>query len=129
MASTHGTVHWSELMTRDAKAARDFYAELCGWTFETFPTPEGAPPYSVAMSGGQPVGGILQMEGPDFEGNPPMWMTYIHVDDVDGACKTAESSGGKVLKPCFDIPMVGRIAMIQDASGGAVGLITPVAQG
>ncbi len=129
MRTTHGTVHWSELMTRDAEAACDFYGKICGWSFEKFPAPEGAPPYHVAMSNGQPAGGILEMSGPDFEGQPTQWMTYLHVDDVDAACAEAEAMGGTVLMPCFDMPMVGRIAKVKDSTSGVIGLITPAEQG
>jgi predicted enzyme related to lactoylglutathione lyase len=56
-------------------------------------------------------------------------MTYIAVTDVDAACSTAGKSGGAVLKAPFDVPGVGRIAMIKDPAGAVVGLITPAQQG
>lgn len=49
------------------------------------------------MSSRQPVGGVLQMERPALEGNSPKWMTCIQVDNVDGACKSAEASSGNGL--------------------------------
>ena len=37
-------------------------------------------------------------------------------------------NGGKVLRPAFNIPNVGRIAIIADATGAAVGLMTSTPQ-
>lgn len=127
MATQPGEVHWSELMTRDPAAARAFFETVAGWTIEEFPMGEG-PPYSVCMAGGKPVAGILGMAAMDGADMPPQWMTYIHVADVDAACEQAVAAGGKVCKPCFDVPQVGRIAMIQDPTGAEVGIITPAAE-
>ena len=33
-------------------------------------------------------------------------------------------NGGKVLRPAFNIPNVGRVAIITDATGAAVGVMT-----
>ena len=39
-----------------------------------------------------------------------------------------EVFGGVILQPPFDVPEVGRIAMIRDATGAQVGWMTPVQQ-
>jgi hypothetical protein len=52
-------------------------------------------------------------------------MGYIAVDDVDARCKKAAASGGKVMREPFDIPNVGRIAILTDSRGVAIGLMTP----
>lgn len=119
----HGTIHWSELITGDAETAKAFFRDIAGWRIDDMPMPNGT--YHVCMAGDRPVAGIMSGEMTGQPDHPPGWMTYIAVDDVDAACARTGTSGGQVLKPPFDVPGVGRIAMIQDPTGAAVGLITP----
>lgn len=67
------------------------------------------------------------MDGPQFEGVPPHWMTYIAVDDVDVALERTTANGGEIRAPAFDVPGVGRIGVISDPSGAVVSLMTPAA--
>lgn len=119
----HGMTAWSELMTTEVDKAKDFYAKTLGVTFDSFdPTGEGN--YWVAMAGGKPAWGIMDMTGRPDAG-PSGWFTYIAVDDVDARVKQAEAAGGKLLMPAFDIPTVGRIAILQDVTGAMIGWMTP----
>ncbi|MFQ5973749.1 MAG: VOC family protein [Alphaproteobacteria bacterium] len=128
--SKHGHFHWNELMTWDAEKAKAFYADTLGWTFEAFPMPEGAGAYTVCKAGDDPVGGIMEMKpGTGFDGVPDHWFAYITVDDVDSRLAKVEAAGGQVMRPPFDVPNVGRIAIVKDAAGGAVGWITPAQEG
>lgn len=52
----HGSISWSELMTTDAPAAKKFYAELFGWTFDDMPM-EGMT-YSVLKANDDEVGAL-----------------------------------------------------------------------
>ena len=36
-----------------------------------------------------------------------------------------KAAGGEIRRPPFDIPGIGRIAMIADPTGAALGLMTP----
>lgn len=124
MSTIHGTVHWSELLTWDVVASRAYYEAVCGWAWEAMEMPEG--PYHVAMAHGRPMAGMLDMNGrPQFEGMPAHWCTYLAVDDLDAALARAADHGGKVLRPRFEVPDVGSIAMVEDAGGAALGLMTP----
>lgn len=122
--ATHGFFHWNELMTRDEEGAKAFYATVLGWTYDEYPLPKGGA-YWVAMADGKPAGGIFDMTGPEFEGVPPHWFSYVAVDDVDASAKAVTENGGQLMRDLFDVPMVGRIAMIQDSTGAQIGLITP----
>ena len=130
----HGMIWWTELMTDDAENARSFYADAIGWTPSVMsmsdvskPAEEGEQGYTVFMLGDRPVCGAMKMEGPQFDGVPPHWFTYIAVDDVDARAEKVKTLGGKVLKEPFDIAQIGRIAIIQDPQGAVVGIGTPVA--
>ncbi|MEM6440151.1 MAG: VOC family protein [Pseudomonadota bacterium] len=126
--SGHGTIHWNELNARDAAATCAWYRDVLGWTIEEMPM-EGAPPdaapYRVASVNGRMVAGIFQMEGPQFDGLPDHWATYFAVDDVDASAKAAVAAGGTLRGEPFDVPGVGRFAMVQDAQGAFMGLVTP----
>lgn len=120
----HGKIWWSELLTRDTKAARDYYAKIAGWTFETMPM--GEREYLVAHRAGAPVAGIMDMNGlPGMDEVPPHWFTYIAVEDVDAAVRQTRDQGGEVRSEPFDVAGIGRIAIVADPSGAVVGLITP----
>jgi predicted enzyme related to lactoylglutathione lyase len=127
MSTIHGTVCWSELMTRDVAAARRWYEQVCGWHWEVSAMPDGD--YHVAMAHGRPVAGLYDMTGQEaFEKMPSHWFTYLAVDDVDAALAQATSAGGTVIRPPFEVPDVGRIALVTDAGGAALGLMVPVSE-
>ena len=55
----------------------------------------------------------------------PMWLGYINVDDADATVTSIEQAGGKTLMPAFDIPNVGRIAMVTDPQGAPFYIMKP----
>jgi predicted enzyme related to lactoylglutathione lyase len=120
--SKHGTFYWSELLTPDVEAAKAFYGTTVGWTFQ--PMNDGET-YWIAMAGGVPVAGIGPLADFAPPGVPPHWLTYLAVDDVDARVAGFVAAGGIVVKPCFDIPGVGRIAIVRDPQGATMGWMTP----
>jgi predicted enzyme related to lactoylglutathione lyase len=119
----HGQFYWNELITPDVEKAKAFYAKTLGWTFETMPMPEGD--YILAKQGDNMAGGIMQTP-PDMGGAPAQWYSYIAVDDVDAGADAAVKAGGALMRPLFDVEGVGRIAILKDATGAVICLITPV---
>jgi len=122
--AAHGTFNWRELMTNDVAKAKAFYAATLGWTFSDTPMHGGTTTYTLAHSGPAIVGGIVDMAGVAPPRAPPHWFNYIEVDDVDHRVALVAENGGAVLRPAFNIPNIGRIAIITDATGAAVGLMT-----
>ena len=110
-------------MTRDAEKAKKFYADALGWTFEAMPMPDGT--YWVVKAGSQMAGGIFPLSSPQFDGVPESWMAYIAVDDVDARVKKAQAGGATLMRPIFDIPGVGRIAILKEPGGAGIGWMTP----
>jgi uncharacterized protein len=121
----HGTFYWNELRTRDAERAMRFYRDTIGWTFERSSTPDGTP-YWLAIEGGRPVAGLFELTSPRFDGVPESWIAFLAVDDVDTRVVKAVRSGARLVMPIFDVPGVGRIAMLQEPSGAGIGWMTPV---
>jgi uncharacterized protein len=121
---SHGSFYWNELMARDVEQAKKFYGSTIGWTFDAMPMPDGT--YWMAKMDDEPVAGIFAMTGPDFDGVPENWLAYLAVDDVDAVLKAAKAAGAKVMREPFDVPTVGRIAIIQAPGGATIAWITPV---
>jgi predicted enzyme related to lactoylglutathione lyase len=57
-------------------------------------------------------------------GTQTRWLSYLEVDDVDRRVKEVAANGGKIRREPFDAPGIGRIAMIADATGAAMGWMT-----
>jgi predicted enzyme related to lactoylglutathione lyase len=123
---SHGRFFWNELMTRDVEGAKRFYQSTIGWSFDPMPMPDGGT-YWVALSSGKPVAGIFSLHAPEYDGVPESWMSYLAVDDVDARVEKAIKAGAKLMKPIFDVPNVGRIAILQQPTGAGVGWMTPAA--
>jgi len=121
---SHGSFYWNELMTHDAEQAKAFYAAAIGWTFDAMPMPDGT--YWVAKMGDQMVGGLFSTDNDMFKGVPDGWMSYIAVDDVDARVAKAVKAGAKLMRPIFDVPNVGRIAILTEPGGAGIGWMTPV---
>jgi len=117
--SAHGMSVWSELMTTEVEKAKDFYARALGVTFTQFDES-----YHIAMAGGKPAWGIMDMSKRPPDG-PSGWFTYLAVDDVDARVKQAQEAGGELCMPVFDVPTVGRIAILRDPTGALIGWMKP----
>jgi len=51
--------------------------------------------------------------------------TVVAVDDVDARVKKATAAGATLMRPLFDIPGIGRIAILRQPGGAGVGWMTP----
>ena len=114
-----GEFNWNELIASDEAAQKKFYTGLFGWTAEAFGGDEK--PYTVFKKGDTMVGGMMKRPKPDA---PSHWLAYVKVEDVDGVAARAKSLGGKIIVEPVDIPDVGRIAVLLDPQGAAIGLYT-----
>ena len=124
MSDNHGKVVWSELNTRDPGAAITFFETVLGLSSVRNEMPGGRV-YHTLMKGEEMVAGVLDISAPEFEGAPASWLTYLGCDDVGAACERTQKAGGSVLRPAFEIPGVGKMAVIQDPTGAVVALMTP----
>ena len=125
--SKHGTFHWNELMSRDVERDKQFYSDTIGWSFEGMP---------MAHEDGRSTGARFRaasrspvcssIASPEFDGVPVGWMSYLAVDDVDARAEQALKAGAQLMRPIFDVPEVGRIAILREPGGAGVGWMTPV---
>jgi predicted enzyme related to lactoylglutathione lyase len=120
----HGKFIWNELNTHDVDGAKAFLAATLGWTFEASPGADFE--YWILKNGEDRVGGIFNLDSiKGCDSIPEYWLSYIAVDDVDARCKTAIAAGAKEGRPPFDVPRVGRIAILQQPGGAVVAWMTP----
>jgi predicted enzyme related to lactoylglutathione lyase len=112
-----GEFSWNELIASDEAAQKEFYTGLFGWTADAFGN--GEKPYTLFKKGDTMVGGM--MKSPKA-GTPSHWLAYVSVEDVDSVAARAKSLGGKIIVEPVDIPDVGRIAVLLDPQGAAIGL-------
>ena len=120
-----GVFNWVDLTTTDVAGAKAFYGGLFGWTAEDRPT-GGGPDYTMFTLDGQAVAGATPMSA-DMQavGAPPVWVSYVKVDDIDAAAARAAEAGGVVFVPPLDVLDSGRMALVQDPTGAAFGLWSP----
>jgi predicted enzyme related to lactoylglutathione lyase len=126
--SFQGKIIWTELNTHHIEAAKTFYGAALGWSFDAMPMAGGGT-YWIGKAPGAEMGtaGLFEMSGPNFEGMPDHWLTYFGHDDIDASLARLPELGGQILRPAWDIPNVGRIAIVRGASGAAEGWMTPAA--
>ena len=111
-----GTPSWIDLQTTDQAAAKQFYGELFGWTFDDRPVDEQNV-YSMASIKGLDVAAISGLGDQAAAGVPPHWNSYISVDDVDATTAKVAPAGGTVFAPPFDVMDAGRMSVIADPTG------------
>ncbi len=117
---TPGEFSWNELIAADEDAQKKFYTNLFGWTTEAFKG--GDTPYTIFKKGETMAGGMMKCPQP---GAPSHWLAYVTVEDVDVTATNAKKLGGKIVVEPTDIPTVGRIAVLTDPKGAAIGLFKP----
>ncbi|MFJ1592765.1 VOC family protein [Kitasatospora albolonga] len=109
----HGVPCWVSLMTRNLRAAQDFYAAVLGWTFRSGTLGEG---FSVAQAGTMPVAGIGQI-APGLP-TATAWTPYFAVADVDATAARVRERGGTIaVGPIRLGPGRGAVAADREGAG------------
>lgn len=118
----HGSFCWNELMTPDVAAAKAFYGAVLGWTFTDQDMGEEGV-YTLAYVDGEKdaVAGIYNW--PESQPGSRDWFPYVAIDNIDAAVAKIEPAGGKVMRGPWAVPGVGKIAIVLDAAGSAIGYL------
>ena len=114
---TPGDFSWSELVTSDQAAAKEFYTSLFGWKINPFP---GGGDYWHIDTGGADDTPDGALKGRKQPGEPIV--NYISVDSVAEFSKKIEKLGGKICMAKTAVPQMGYFAVCQDTEGNAFGL-------
>lgn len=117
MTNPQGSFIWYELLTKDATAAKAFYDNVVGWNIEAQSSSPGMDYRMIQVHDGM-LGGVMQLNADMIAGGGrATWLGYLGVDDVDASVAAIVADGGAVHLPAFDIPNVGRLAMVTDPQG------------
>lgn len=109
---------WYELATRDIDAALAFYKPLLGWEAQDFPG--ASERYAIVSAKGSGIGGVMALP----EGmSQCFWMGYVGTPDIEATLRRFTASGGKLQRGPWDIPNVGKIALVTDPHGAGLALI------
>jgi len=119
-----GAPIWHELITDKPESALAFYEAVVGVTHADVEMAPGQK-YTLLKVGGNDVGGCME---PPMQGVPNHWNVYFTVDDADATATKAAELGGHVLVEPFDIPSVGRSAVLTDPQGAAFSVLKPAPQ-
>lgn len=115
-----GMFTWTDLSAPDPAKLKPFYTELFGWEATDLPAGEMGT-YTMFAVDGKDVAGLgSQPPGQQEQGMPPMWSSYVLVDDVDATSQRAGELGGQVMMPPMDVMDSGRMSVVQDPTGGVV---------
>ena len=127
MGNSPGGFIWYELMTPDPVAAKRFYDAVVGWDIATDPVAPGVDYRMIDRSDGGNAGGVMTLtDEMRSHGARPVWLGYLHADDVDAAVEAIRGDGGQVMMPPWDQPGVGRLAMVTDPQGAPFYLMDPL---
>ena len=113
---------WSELITTDVEASKQFYGEVFGWGSETHG--EGSPmPYTEWKIGDRSVGGMMPKPPMMPAEVPPHWGVYFSVDGTEAGIDKVKSLGGQLIMGPMDVEP-GKLAVVQDPQGATFNIIT-----
>jgi predicted enzyme related to lactoylglutathione lyase len=119
---TTGTPCWVELGTPDIEATAAFYGELLGWELPELPNSAELGGYRRAKKDGRDVAGVAPLMQ---EGQPPVWSTYVSVEDAAATLATAGEAGGQVVVEPMDVRGLGTMGVFSDPTGAVCGVWQP----
>lgn len=122
--ATGSTFVWHEISAPSVEKSIEFYTLALDFGTQSFDMGEMGT-YNMLTRHGKGVAGVI---APQHEGTPAHWATYISVDDVDAKIEKCKSLGATLLAGPFDVPTVGRMALIQDPQGAVVWIFRPQGQ-
>ena len=122
-----GKVIWHELLTEDMAAAKRFYGELFGWSFEAIGSDADAlvaSNYTMAYLNGNPVAGMIDATlFEDGHDNLSQWVSVISVGDIEYSTTEIRRTEGSVLGGPTDLADRGQIAAVADPQGALFAIL------
>ena len=82
--------------------------------------------YVMAKKGDASVAGVMQQPLEQAQmGIPPMWNSYVTVDDIEATTARVEAAGGSVMVPPMDAMDAGRMSVVVDPTGAVICMWQP----
>ena len=115
LVNAPGALTWNELASPDLDGSTAFYKGLFGWG--TTPFEDSPMTYLTIQNGDTNNGGMRE----PAEGEPPNWLVYFAVEDIDAALAKSEELGGTKIAGPIEF-QVGKIGIVQDPQGATFAL-------
>ncbi len=116
-----GTIGWVDLVSTDLDAATAFYTGLFGWETAELPMPGGGA-YRFFRLGGRDAAAAGTMPAQmSAQGIPSHWNVWV-AGNADQTADKATAAGGQVLMAPTTMGPSGRMALLADPGGAAVGV-------
>ena len=124
-----GQFSWVDLMTPNLDDSLRFYGSLFGWMHLTGHDDQGSA-YSMQRLGDLDVAGMGEMPAEMKQsGMPPVWNSYVTVEDADATAARAQELGAKLQMPVLDIraggDLIGRTTVVIDPEGAYFSIWQP----
>ena len=116
---------WAELSTPDQPRVKTFYEGLFGWKLKLGEGKQSG--YLHIANGENYIGGVPPAD-PSSAGQPPHWLVYFAVADVNKAFQSALDTAARGLLPPTHFEGVGRIAVLADPQGAVFAIFQPPVQ-
>lgn len=118
-----GRIIWHDLLTSDRQRSMSFYQHVAGWAYKTehatdFAWGGGEKDFVLALAGDEAGAGFTETPPGMTNG----WIAYVEVQDVDATVAIAERLGGAIVRRPFEVPGVGRNALLRDPLGALIGV-------
>ena len=115
-----GRITWTDLTVPDAGTARAFYEGVLGWQSDPLDM-GGYDDYCMKPAGTDDVvAGICHARGENAD-QPPVWMIYVTVADIESCARKVVELKGEILRP-IRAAGGGKMCVIRDPAGAVLGL-------
>ncbi|MFD8142445.1 VOC family protein [Streptomyces sp. NPDC059708] len=116
-----GAPCWVDAMFTDVEGAKEFYADVLGWTFGEASSEYGN--YTQAYSDGKAVAAVVPpMPGGDA---PSQWCLYFASDDAAATAEKIKAAGGTLMMEPMQVGTFGTMAIAKEPSGAVFGVWQP----
>ncbi len=112
---------WDEAWIDDVNSSTAFYSTVLGYTHEDHAIDASDSTYRVLSMNGKPRAGVLANP---FEGERPVWVNYIRVQDPAAITEQVEALGGRIIIEAQPRNIGGTVAFIAGPSGAGIALQT-----
>ena len=120
-AAVPGGWIWLQLLSRDARRAAGFYRSVGGYQITRNTAENRSSDYILSSEGiARATVRTLPVDKPAVQ---PTWLPFVRVLHLDQAVAQAKQLGGKVLVSARPGLLDGKVAVVADPTGAAVGLL------
>lgn len=112
---------WIQLLSRDGRKAAEFYRTVAGYEVVENSQPDRQSDFVLTAEGyARATVRTIPADKPDVK---PNWLPFVRVANLGESLALASKLGGKVLvEPRAEL-LDGKVAVVADPSGGAIGLL------